>query len=147
MYAHTVIDSIRPYGIWVGNTNNINYVVLFSLVFYSCQIYVVKTFYDQELEQSLRTMSRHGNATIISQFASNGTVNVALNNPSVPDNQIYPIQNVQLPSGLQFDHHPMAIYPHIHRNVAGSSSEQCPPQEYYNPPAYSPCYKPQNVRK
>ncbi|XP_026805934.1 uncharacterized protein LOC113560658 [Rhopalosiphum maidis] len=72
-------------------------------IIHLCQIYVVKSFYDDELfviSRSLPTASsavaRQSNVAVVNQNSSNGSVNVTLSAPSAP-NPIYQAQSAPPP--------------------------------------------------
>lgn len=145
-------------------------------IIHLCQIYVVKSFYDDELliiSRSLPTASsessavaHQSNVAVVNQNSSNDSVNVILSASPAP-NPIYQAQNVPLPQEQQEAGWPRCngvalpvqvappIYPQLHHGHNGtephfqnpmsmqagpSSVEAQYPQEYYNPPAYSPHY-------
>ncbi|CAI6350023.1 unnamed protein product [Macrosiphum euphorbiae] len=156
-----------------------------------CQIYVVKSFYDDELLKTrlpLPTLSSavtgQSQGAVVNQNLSQNSVNVSLSGPPAP-NPVYPVQSAP-PLQLQEQQEPRwqpssngavlpvpvasLVYPQLHHGHPNgqngaephyqtsvslqpgpSSVEVQHPQEYYNPPAYSPPYEQQaeihSVRK
>lgn len=98
-------------------------------IIHLCQIYVVKSFYDDELliiSRSLPTASsessavaRQNNVAVVNQNSSNGSVNVTLSASPAP-NSIYQAQNVPPPQEQQ-----EAGWPH--RNGVALPVQVAPP--------------------
>lgn len=115
------------------------------LVIVSYQIYLVKSFYDFEVE-FLATSERN----VVLQPTLHGTTYVALpsqtvQNPAFPVQPgPYVIQQVQQP--LTQSPYPQQTYqyqpqqPSQSHMVLPMSDQQHTPQEYSNPPPYSPNY-------
>ncbi|XP_022173336.1 uncharacterized protein LOC111035851 [Myzus persicae] len=146
-----------------------------------CQIYVVKSFYDDELLAMQRPLpavspavTGQSQVAVVNQNSSQGSVSVTLSGPPAPN----PVSQVQSVPPLQLQEQqdagwqhigdgeaisvPVAshVYPQLYHGHPGpngtqphfqTSMSQHPrpsvevqrPQEYYNPPAYSPPYEQQ----
>ncbi|XP_060862454.1 uncharacterized protein LOC132939360 isoform X2 [Metopolophium dirhodum] len=160
-------------------------------IIHLCQIYVVKSFYDDELLATRPPLPTLSSAVAgqslqepaVNQNLSQNSVNVTLSGLPAP-NPVYPVQSApplqlqeQQEAGWQHSSNgaalpvPVAshVYPQLHHGHPGhngtephfqtsvslqprpASVEVQHPQEYYNPPAYSPPYEQQaeihSVRK
>lgn len=129
--------------------NNINY-FCFLLVFLLYQIHVVKRFYADELD-FLVASEQNG-----TQPTMNATHYIPVTNPTVPSAN-YPIQTgpyiiqevpqpiVQAPLYPQQPLHYQQQQQQQQQPSYFSSRDSNIPQEYTNPPPYSPSYMPQDI--